>query len=293
MVLRLLFVVTTAYGFLFATCESVTADGSTKAESDAAGSLGYPFWSSWKASPDFFKKEFERRKLPTTTGHGIFLDSPSDDMKEFTAQGLQPEDIVVRLNGIHLKDQDSYARAIASLQAGKPAKAAIKRVNAARKTWETKFIEIIPADKAKVNAVLDESKRAKALAEEEEKKRFQAREFTLTKGGTITGKEVDEWNAERQGDLLKFATELDTREGFRFTSAFDDFRVVANNVRSGDKQKLRENMRVIIGGVGGRAKDITWLIDSTPVGGLVVPCDDGRALHYREVWVEALREATK
>lgn len=264
---------------------------STTTES-SAGAIGHPYYTTWKESPDFFSKEFVRRGLPSTTGNGIFLFEPTEDFAGLVTEGLRPEDIVIRLNGVHLKDEESLTTAITSLRAGTSAKASIKRVDAARKKWEMKIIEVVPVAKAKIDAVVEAQKRKKALADEKRKQAYLTKEFTLTKGGTKTGAELDAWNAEQQGVARKFVTTLDVDEIWRFNRATRAFTPLNINVHNGDKNVLRQNMANIMGSPG-LAKDITWLVDDTPMGACVTTSADGRALHFSEVWVEALLEVGK
>jgi len=264
---------------------------STPTES-SAGAIGHPYYATWKKSPDFFSKEFVRRGLPSTTGNGIFLFEPTEDFAGLVTEGLHPEDIVIRLNGVHLKDEESLTTAITSLRAGTSAKASIKRVDAARKKWEMKIIEVVPVAKAKIDAVVEAQKQKKELADKKRKQEYLTKEFTLTKGGTKTGAELDAWNAEQDGASRKFATTLKFDEVQRWNRALKVLRSLNTNVGKGDKKLLRENMAIIRQSPG-LAGDITWLVDDTPLGGLVTASDDGRALHFREVWVEALLEVGK
>ena len=127
-----LFLAAVASSVLFEAAFAVDA----KPSKAPPGTIGFPFHATWENTPAFFAKEFERRGLPPTAGHGILLTEPLEDLGGFVAEGLRPEDIVIRLNGVHLKDHASYKEAAASLHSGKPAKAAIKRVNPENKEWK-------------------------------------------------------------------------------------------------------------------------------------------------------------
>ncbi len=137
---------------------------------DRPGTLGYGYWKSWDKSPRFFADELASRKLPSATGHGVFLVGA---MEGLGAEGLRPEDIVVRLNGIHLKDEKAFQKATQSLRAGKVVPAAVKRVNEPRDKWTLVMVDITPVALEDVRAAVAAAKQAEArvVTQREEEKR--------------------------------------------------------------------------------------------------------------------------
>ena len=137
---------------------------------DRAGTLGYGYWKSWDKSPRFFANELANRNLPSATGHGVFLVGA---MEGLAAEGLRPEDIIVRLNGIHLKDEEAFQKATQSLRAGKVVPAAVKRVNEPRDKWNLVMVDITPVALEDVRAAVAAAKQAEArvAAQRDEEKR--------------------------------------------------------------------------------------------------------------------------
>jgi hypothetical protein len=259
----------------------------------AKGTLGLAYYASWKKSPEFLSKEFERRGLPTTSGHGIFLVEPAEGMASLGADGLSPEDIVVRINGVHLKDEDSCIKAFKTLYAGKPAKLALKRMNAERTKWELKTIEVIPTDLATLQAALDAKGKAKALEKENARQEYLARAFELG-GRVITGKQIDDHNKKVTVELERAESKLpgNSLERRYIFDGLSQSGPVLLALRKGDDSGLKILMdKLTLNTTRFHLKAIAYLVDDTPAGLFLLGCDDGRALHWREAWAEAQERA--
>jgi hypothetical protein len=110
--------------------------------------FGWEWAGSWQYSPEFHEKQFTKRNLPLTPGHGMF----AHELKVLHSRGLELHDIVIRINGKKIDDDKSYAAARSELRIGVPATVHLKRLHeegVARK-WKTIPVKLVPVSSTAV-----------------------------------------------------------------------------------------------------------------------------------------------
>ena len=110
--------------------------------------------------------------------------------------------------------------------------------------------------------------------------------FRLTDGGTITGAKIIEHNEGIKRDMLQFMLQSTFEERDRYLEGVKHLEVIKNCLMHGDRPRLISSTTEILK-YRPFCQNIIWLVEKTPLGGGVIMCHDGRALHWREAWRDA------
>jgi hypothetical protein len=251
------------------------------------GELGVSGWGSWKKSPEAFTSEFEKRNLRPTSGKGLFIRSLDD----VHVDGLMVNDILVRINGIHLTDEASWAKAMGSLNAQEDAKVVIKRSEDGG-PWKTITLSIKPIDADRVADARkrkeEENRRKQAEAEESRKKSV----FKLADGSTVTGAQVDEYNERVREKLVRQALAMDVETLLRVRRGKAVLDAAVSHYQSGNTKALADLVSQVSS--SGAGKDIEeYVFLRTDYDDLLVCLKDGRAITYEKLWGEAVVAAAR
>jgi hypothetical protein len=104
--------------------------------------FGFESLLSWNATTEENKRALAERDLPPLSSHGELITK----LHPLHSQGLQVNDVIVRVDGKKFDDDESLEAAKATREIGKPIKVQIRR---ARKTggktnWETVTLDVVP-----------------------------------------------------------------------------------------------------------------------------------------------------
>jgi hypothetical protein len=253
----------------------------------ARGALGVSGWGSWTNSPEEFANEFQQRGLKPTAGKGLFIRS----LNESHADGLRENDILIRVNGVQIVDDESWKKALATLRANEDAKLVLKRAEHGG-PWKLITLSVKPLDGdllARVQKQKEEEQRKKELEFREARQRTV---FKLADGSTATGAEIDRLNERVRANLVRQVLTMDAEARFYYNRATDGLELAISLFESGDKKGLADLVSDMArNGVAKRIERTLFL--QTDYDELLVCLKDGRAITYEELWGEVALEAAR
>lgn len=150
---------------------------------------------------------------------------------------------------------------------------------------------------AKMQALREQEAAGRRRQEEEQRRLeeqrkqeadFAARQYRLADGGVVSGAKLIEHNKQVELDCAKCLLEANADTRFAMPATIRNFLPIMEAVKQGDQARLAGLMRQVAN-LGDMAQDMRWLVEDTPMGGVVIPCNDGRALHWHEAWAEGTK----
>lgn len=119
---------------------------------------------------------------------------------------------------------------------------------------------------------------------------FNARPFTLKDGGTVTGKRITEFNDEVVVDCQRYILRLSPDQAAAHGRAAGLFgSTIAMHFRKGTRDKCPQHIDQWANTNGGQTLLQIEEMLSGPMGSVIIPCEDGRALEWSDAWSESMK----
>jgi hypothetical protein len=130
---------------------------------ESAAALGVVTKSSWEGDKKYWEGFFKERNLPPTTGNGLVV----VELRDEHVEGVQENDIIVRIGNKSISDADSYRQAYGQMRVGVAETIVLKRVVEGK--WKLQKVTVTPLDRTVLDAK-EEAQRAELQRQQDEKK---------------------------------------------------------------------------------------------------------------------------